>query len=79
MKRLLNGPSSDCDFIFCAGDDKTDEDMFRCLRKMGYPDDQIFSCTIGSATKKTCAMWHVARSEDLVDVLTKLALTVTQD
>jgi len=31
VKRLLyNNP--DADFVFCAGDDKTDEDMFRALR-----------------------------------------------
>ncbi len=34
VKRLLKR-EPDCDFIFCAGDDKTDEDMFRALKQVG--------------------------------------------
>lgn len=72
VKRLLQ-QHPDFDFIFCAGDDKTDEDMFKSLKKLGLEDHVYFNCTIGSATKKTQAAWHVPRSEDLVNVLRDLA------
>ena len=39
------------DFIFCAGDDKTDEDMFKALKQI--PDAKVYACIIGTATKKT--------------------------
>ena len=41
VRRLLY-ENPDADFIFCAGDDKTDEDMFRSLRSIfppGGPQD----------------------------------------
>lgn len=73
VKRLV-GLTKDVDFVFCAGDDKTDEDMFRALKQLtGIPEGRCFTCTIGSATKKTQASWHVERSEDVVDVLCQLA------
>ena len=58
MKRVLT-MIKDVDFVFCAGDDKTDEDMFKALRKAGLEEDGCFTCTIGSAKKKTQAAWHV--------------------
>lgn len=72
VKRLLSIYTS-ADFIFCAGDDRTDEDMFKALRK--HNKDFTFTCTIGSSTKKTQALSHVTRSEDLIDVLHNLSVT----
>ena len=47
MKRILYD-NTDAEFVFCAGDDKTDEDMFRALvnlcRATG-PDSPIMSAT----------------------------------
>ncbi|ORX75469.1 hypothetical protein K493DRAFT_321698 [Basidiobolus meristosporus CBS 931.73] len=62
----------DCDFVFCAGDDKTDEDMFRALRKAELPESASFPVTIGSANKKTQALWHVDSPEDIIKVITTL-------
>ncbi|KAJ2431039.1 hypothetical protein GGF41_000728, partial [Coemansia sp. RSA 2531] len=34
VKRLVGANPEQWDFVLCAGDDKTDEDMFRALRAM---------------------------------------------
>ncbi|ORX80015.1 hypothetical protein K493DRAFT_211498 [Basidiobolus meristosporus CBS 931.73] len=71
VKRLVKA-TTDCDFVFCAGDDKTDEDMFRALRKAELPESASFPVTIGSANKKTQALWHVDSPEDIIKVITTL-------
>lgn len=40
---------------------------------IGTYETQMFSCTIGSATKKTQANWHVPRVEDIIQLLTGFA------
>ncbi|KAI9330622.1 glycosyltransferase family 20-domain-containing protein [Obelidium mucronatum] len=68
------------DFVLCAGDDKTDEDMFKALKRGDFlADEDIFTLTIGSATKKTKAGWHVVRPEELIDLLGILAGTKVDD
>ncbi|KAJ3068405.1 threalose-6-phosphate phosphatase [Rhizoclosmatium hyalinum] len=65
------------EFVLCAGDDKTDEDMFRALgngTEIGV-DGGVFTVAIGSATKKTKAGWHVVTPEELIDLLGILAGT----
>jgi trehalose-phosphatase len=52
VKRLLHARGPECDFVFCAGDDRTDEDMFRMIRKQELLKE-AHTCTIGPATKKT--------------------------
>ncbi|KAK9460724.1 glycosyltransferase family 20-domain-containing protein [Lipomyces oligophaga] len=48
------------DFILCMGDDSTDEDMFRALRKLDEIDQQsTFTVTIGPSSKMTTATWHL--------------------
>lgn len=66
VKRIL-AQHPDADFVICAGDDKTDEDMFRTLATSSIQD--TFSVTVGSPEKKTLASWHVRSSYDIVDVL----------
>ncbi|KAJ3062689.1 threalose-6-phosphate phosphatase [Podochytrium sp. JEL0797] len=77
VKGLLNSQPG-TDFVICAGDDKTDEDMFKALKRSDMPEDDCFTVTIGSATKKTKASWHVVRPEDLNGLLAILAET-TED
>ena len=92
VKRLI-ASNLDCDFVFCAGDDKTDEDMFKVLKKLApgsaaaspTPGNRlsvsdeagIFTCTVGASTKKTLAAYHVPESEDVVRLLTQLSLANT--
>ncbi|RKP09640.1 glycosyltransferase family 20-domain-containing protein, partial [Thamnocephalis sphaerospora] len=83
VSRLVSdavGPSQepapiDCGFLICAGDDKTDEDMFRAIRRDRRLADtsNVYCVTIGEATKKTAANWHVPTPADLIDVLRGLA------
>lgn len=85
--RLVKEHSDNLDFVFCAGDDKTDEgtshlitrlmtDMFRQLRKANeIPADSMFPTTVGAASKMTSAKWHVLEPMDIVDTMAKLAGT----
>ncbi|RKP38157.1 glycosyltransferase family 20-domain-containing protein [Dimargaris cristalligena] len=81
VKRLW-AAQDDCGFVFCAGDDKTDEDMFRAFRKIqaslanGHRD-AIFNLTVGSNLKKTMASWHVPETPDVVDCLVAMAKVET--
>lgn len=72
VKRLLE-THSDYDFIFCAGDDKTDEDMFRALKSTNplekLSDSINFSCAVGSPMKKTLAKWHVENPQDVINTI----------
>lgn len=52
------------DFILCAGDDRTDEDMFRALQ--GQP---AYCVLIGPQDKETMAGWCVETSEQFVACL----------
>lgn len=65
------------DFVFCAGDDRTDEDMFKALMELEdnkeFPNsDVIVTCTIGPAEKKTLAKFHVNNPDQLINLLQKL-------
>lgn len=70
------------DFIFCLGDDLTDEDMFKQLNKIEgiwekkYPDQHnswnnfgFYPCTVGSASKKTVAQAHLTDPQQVLDTL----------
>jgi trehalose-phosphatase len=76
VKRLL-ALSPDVDFIACAGDDKTDEDMFRalCSSSLG---EACYAITVGPPDKKTLANWHVEKSEDVVQALELMAGAVKE-
>ncbi|KAJ3328575.1 threalose-6-phosphate phosphatase [Blyttiomyces sp. JEL0837] len=62
VKRLLASRVG-TDFVYCVGDDKTDEDMFKSLRRSDLPEENCFTCTIGSANKFTKASWHLSSPE----------------
>lgn len=62
------------EFILCAGDDKTDEDMFRMLRKSTTVDpENIYAVTIGASSKITTATWHLLEPRDMISSLSLLA------
>lgn len=79
-KRLVNSYSGNSgeeklEFVLCAGDDFTDEDMFRSLNGLSTADngaaaiepDHTFTITVGASTKVTLARWHVLEPEDIVE------------
>ncbi|KAH8556353.1 trehalose-phosphatase [Umbelopsis sp. PMI_123] len=69
VKNLLS-KHNQVDFIFCAGDDQTDEDMFRSLRNAEQIDqDATFSCLVGSNKSETLADYFVSSPTDIVNVL----------
>ncbi|KAI9294220.1 hypothetical protein K502DRAFT_292604 [Neoconidiobolus thromboides FSU 785] len=71
VKRIISA-NPDCDFIFCAGDDKTDEDMFRVLNNCDIEEDKVFGTTIGTSSKKTLANWHVNDPQQIIEIMQKL-------
>jgi trehalose 6-phosphate synthase/phosphatase len=71
----LMGPTSDApvyDFIFCFGDDISDEPMFSALREKerDFPSLQVFTCTL--TNKPTKAKFFIS---DIDQVLQSLAST----
>ncbi|KAJ1769499.1 hypothetical protein IW140_004854 [Coemansia sp. RSA 1813] len=90
VKRLMGTHPEQWDFVACAGDDKTDEDMFRALRTMQRSIGQqrvngsdsssqvpphYFTITVGPVDKKSAAAWHVTSSHKVIETLIELAAT----
>lgn len=61
VNHLLN---DEYDFIFCIGDDKTDEDMFKVLK-----NTKSWCVTIGAPTKRTNAFWHLTGPHAVVSLI----------
>ncbi|KAG1453405.1 hypothetical protein G6F56_007581 [Rhizopus delemar] len=86
VKRLL-AITPDADFVFCAGDDKTDEDMFRTLSAHYFARYQetnsetswetfkssLYSVTVGPPKKKSMANWQVESPSDIIQLLNIMA------
>ncbi|PKY07710.1 hypothetical protein P168DRAFT_313857 [Aspergillus campestris IBT 28561] len=74
--RLVNeygtGPGQAPEFIFCSGDDFTDEDMFRALQSFDLPSDHVFSVTVGASSKQTAASWHLLEPADVIETVSML-------
>lgn len=81
--RMLLSRHGRAQFILCAGDDKTDEDMFRALLEefpsaslspgqMALGQGHCFTCSIGNTTKKTLARYRVNAPEQIVSLLMRL-------
>ncbi|OJJ51878.1 hypothetical protein ASPSYDRAFT_96075 [Aspergillus sydowii CBS 593.65] len=60
------------EFILCSGDDSTDEDMFRALKKFGLPPHHVYTVTVGPSSKQTEADWHLLEPSDVIEVVTML-------
>lgn len=70
VRRLL---TDTCDFMFCAGDDRTDEDMFVVINKAAETIKEAHTCSVGPPLKKTVANWHVLKPENLINVVIEFA------
>lgn len=80
VKRILS-KNPNADLVICAGDDKTDEDMFRALSSIHQkasgiwpaPNAHLYSITVGPSEKKTFANWHVNTPQEIIQMLESLA------
>ena len=81
LRRILSEGTDEiqADFVFCAGDDRTDEDMFKALMELDENGEfkavngsRIVTCTIGPAEKKTLAKFHVNNPDQLINLLFQL-------
>lgn len=66
VKEYGDGKDNEPEFVFCTGDDFTDEDMFRALRDGDLPKEHVFTVTVGASSKKTDAYWHVLEPKDVI-------------
>jgi trehalose 6-phosphate synthase/phosphatase len=82
VKKIVQQASPD--FIFCVGDDRTDEDMFRTLSMIhgsneeGSPEatgkrsTSLVTCVIGPANKPSSAAVRLESPADLILTLESL-------
>ncbi|KAL1956562.1 hypothetical protein VTO42DRAFT_7033 [Malbranchea cinnamomea] len=77
VARLVNeygdGTGQEPDFVFCSGDDFTDEDMFRALKASTLRPENVFSVTIGASSKQTEASWHLLEPADVIATIQLLS------
>lgn len=71
VKRLVKDYAKKPEFVFCIGDDYTDEDMFRALSDVGV-DQGFFPITVGPPSKMTTARWHLLDPQSVIDTLYQL-------
>ncbi|KAI8973309.1 glycosyltransferase family 20-domain-containing protein [Mycotypha africana] len=73
IKRVMTQHSS-TEFVLCAGDDRTDEDMFRILERLEIGGIEVvpFTVVVGSVQRKTLANWKVDSSKEFVSMLQSL-------
>ncbi|ODQ67122.1 phosphatase subunit of the trehalose-6-phosphate synthase/phosphatase complex [Nadsonia fulvescens var. elongata DSM 6958] len=57
------------EFIFCVGDDKTDEDMFMAIKNIPEIADHVFPVVVGLSSKMTTANWHLIDPANVLDTL----------
>jgi trehalose-phosphatase len=63
------------DFVFCAGDDRTDEDMFKVLRKTSGEENNssIFTCLVGKSSRRTNAFYYLKHPFDVIKFISTLS------
>ncbi|KAI8636602.1 glycosyltransferase family 20-domain-containing protein [Parasitella parasitica] len=73
IKRAIT-QNPEIEFMFCAGDDRTDEDMFRILERMDLGGIQMiqFTVIVGNVDRKTLANWKLDSHQDLLEILQTL-------
>ncbi|KAE9970204.1 hypothetical protein BLS_005008 [Venturia inaequalis] len=72
VKAYGSGPGDAPEFVFCLGDDSTDEDMFRALKQSELPSGNVFSVTVGASSKQTLASWHLLEPHDVISCISLL-------
>lgn len=75
VNKLIASSATPFDFIMCCGDDKTDEDMFKVLKKADIYEHQKFSVMVGSEDQQTQALWHLPTVSDVIESLKVMSST----
>ncbi|CEP15235.1 hypothetical protein [Parasitella parasitica] len=73
LKRLLASSSRPFDFVMCCGDDRTDEDMFKTLKKCDLLEQQKFAVLVGSEDQKTQANWLLPNVQQVIESMRIMA------
>lgn len=71
VRSIFRDESSTPSFVFCIGDDTTDEDMFRAVNDENKPD-AFFTVVVGPSSKLTLARWHLQNPDLVHDCLASL-------
>ncbi|POS87782.1 hypothetical protein EPUL_001692 [Erysiphe pulchra] len=75
VKRLTTEFYPKTDFVFCVGDDFTDEDMFRALKAANLENGRHFTVKVGKSCQTTIADWYLPEPEDVISFTTLLCQT----
>lgn len=66
-------------FLFCAGDDRTDEDMFRMIEEIHKGKEDVFTCKVGGKlTKHSSSKYSLANPVQMVSLLMRLTSLVVE-
>ncbi|PRT54675.1 Trehalose-phosphatase [Wickerhamiella sorbophila] len=71
VRSIFRDESSSPSFVFCTGDDTTDEDMFRAVNDENKPES-FFTVVVGPSSKLTLARWHIQNPDLVHDCLAAL-------
>lgn len=74
IKRVI-AQNPDIEFIICAGDDRSDEDMFRVMERIEVGGIEMikFTVIVESVDRKTLADWKVNSCQEFVSLVEELA------
>lgn len=71
VKKILSEMDVNPDFVFCCGDDRTDEDMFSVLKEHpATQDSQLFTTTVG--VKPSNARYYLRSSMDVSHLIDQI-------
>ena len=73
-EKILSASQQAADFVFCVGDDRSDEAMFSVLENMvmsPWMPAETIACTVGQKPSK--AAFYLSDVQDVVDTLNRLA------
>ncbi|KAL7329095.1 hypothetical protein PS15p_207256 [Mucor circinelloides] len=73
MKKLLASSNTPFDFVMCCGDDRTDEDMFKTLKKFDLYEHQKFAVLVGNEDQKTQANWLLPNVQQVIESIRIMA------
>ena len=67
---IVNHLGNSIDFVFCVGDDRSDEDMFSCLEDLTFSPHmpaEVIACTVGQ--KPSRAKYYLNDVTDVMEMI----------